>query len=255
MKLGLRISDLKGMKVKEKIDLAKECHLDAIELSAAELIDHEETKQWKKIAYENNLNITTAGVGINLTDYNKRDEVREKFKKIIEGAHIIGDIPLFSRTMVAPENIPESETWKYTAEFTREITEICSEENILFAIEIDHAPCFVHTLERFEKLYNLVDHTNLKLNFDPTNLHVNGSDPFDSINKWGHLFIGGHIKDGIFRTEARKEVPLGEGEIDYPSILSRLQERGIDLTFHFEHLTTAEQVKDAVERMNHILQK
>src|SRR5699024_2237450 len=255
MKLGLRISDLKNMEVKEKIDLAKECKLDAVELSASELIDHEETKKWKALAQDNGLKITTAGIGINLTDYEKRNEVRENLKKIIEGVHILGGIPLFSRTMIAPEGISEQDIWKYTAEFTREITETCSKEKIPFAIEIDHSPCFVHSLERFEKLYNLVDHTNLKLNFDPTNLHVNGSDPFDSINKWGHLFIGGHIKDGIFRTEARKEVPLGDGEIDYPAILDRLAERGIDLTFHFEHLSTAEEVKDAVKRMNYILNK
>lgn len=251
--MGLRISDLKEMSIKEKVDLAVECGMEAVELSAAELMNHRETKQWKEVTKENGLDITTAGIGIQLTDPNSRDEVREKIKRVIEGSHILGNIPVFSRTMTAPEGVSESETWKYTAEFTREVTERFAEEEIRFAIEIDHAPCFVHSLERFEKLYHLVDHVNLKLNFDPTNLHVNGSDPFDSINKWGHLFIGGHIKDGIFQTQARKEVPLGEGEIGYPAILSRLAERGIDLVFQFEHLSAADEVRRAVRSMNKIL--
>src|SRR5699024_12259835 len=131
-------------------------------------------------------------------------EIRENVNKLREQDKIREVIHIYRIRMIATEGRSEQDIWKYTAEITREITETCSKEKIPFAIEIDHSPCFVHSLERFEKLYNLVDHTNLKLNFDPTNLHVNGSDPFDSINKWGHLFIGGHIKDGIFRTEASK---------------------------------------------------
>src|SRR5699024_8680296 len=81
MKLGLRISDLRNMEIKEKIDLAKECKLGAVELSAAELIDHEETKKWKALEQDNGLKITTEGIGIKLTDHEKRNEERENKKR------------------------------------------------------------------------------------------------------------------------------------------------------------------------------
>ncbi|MFB5662534.1 sugar phosphate isomerase/epimerase family protein [Alteribacillus sp. HJP-4] len=253
MNFGLRISDIKYNSMDEIIQLAVDCNLQALELSAAELIDLKAAERWKKAAENYGLTITTAGIGIPLCNPSQLNDTRDKLKKIIEGALLIGNIPLFSRTLTAPEDAAPQDTWAYLAEFTREVTEVCADHGLPFAIEIDHAPCFVNTLERFEKLYRLVNHTNLKLNFDPTNLHVNGSDPFQAISEWGHLFIGGHIKDGIYRTDKRTEVPLGEGDINYNEIFKCLKERGIHITFHFEHLSTAEQVRHAVKVMNNKL--
>ncbi|MBM7572673.1 sugar phosphate isomerase/epimerase family protein [Aquibacillus albus] len=255
MKLGLRIPDIKNLSLEEKVDLAVECRLDAIELSASELMDHDITRRLKEYAEKRNITITSAGIGIDLCNPQSRDEVRENMKLILEGAKILGGIPLFSRTMVADEGVGQEETWKNVIEFTREITEICASENITFSIEIDHSPCFVHNLERFEKLYKKVNHVNLHLNFDPTNLLVNGSDPFESIEKWGHLFTGGHIKDGVFRTDKRSEVPLGQGEVDYLNIFKALEQRGIDLTFQFEHLQHPDEVKQAATYMHGLLGK
>jgi sugar phosphate isomerase/epimerase len=254
MKLGLRIPELKNLTLEEKVDLAGECRLDAVELSAAELIDHSETKRWKEYTTEKGIIITSAGIGIELCTPELKDQIKDRMKRILEGANLLGGIPLFSRTMFAPEGVPQSETWKHLIEFTREITEMAAQAGIKFAIEIDHAPCFVNTLERFEKLYHAVNHVNLHLNFDPTNLTVNGSDPFIAIEKWGHLFIGGHIKDGVYRTDKRSEVTLGEGEVDYLRIFDALEKRGIELTFQFEHLQEADQVRRATQYMHQLLQ-
>ncbi|WP_445492726.1 sugar phosphate isomerase/epimerase family protein [Niallia sp. 03133] len=251
-RLGLRISDLIGMDVKGKVDLADECQLKAIELSASELIDHKETILWKNYTQSKGIEITTAGIGISLCDPDQKEEVIEKTKKIIEGANLLGGISLFSRTMIAPEGIPQHVTWDYLSEFTYEITELCQKGNIKFAIEIDHAPCFVHTLERFEKLYNTVNHDNLYVNFDPTNLYVNGSDPITAIEKWSHRFIGAHFKDGIYQTKNKSEVPIGEGEVPYEKIFKKLAERNLSLTFQLEHIQDAERVKDAVRKVRNL---
>jgi sugar phosphate isomerase/epimerase len=253
MRLGLRIPELKNLSLEEKVDLAVECQLDAVELSAAELIDHTETKRWKEYTTEKGVVITSAGIGIDLCNPDLQDQVREKMKRILEGANLLGGIPLFSRTMFAPEGVKQAETWNYLIKFTREITELAADAGIKFAIEIDHAPCFVNTLERFEKLYHAVNHVNLHLNFDPTNLTVNGSDPYIAIEKWGHLFIGGHIKDGVYRTDKRSEVTLGEGEVDFLKIFDALKKRAIHLTFQFEHLQDADQVRRATKYMHELL--
>lgn len=68
---------------------------------------------------------------------------------------------------------------------------------------------------------------NLGVNLDPANLILYGkANPVDALDVFGQYVTGVHAKDGLYPTEGRQlghEVPLGEGKVNFPALLSRLK--------------------------------
>ena len=116
----------------------------------------------------------------------------------------------FTRVMWPAPGMPQAETWAACEEITRTVCERSAERGIRFALEAD-PPCFVHTLERVERLMELVDHPNFWLNYDPTNYYVVGSDPLLVIERYADRIINGHVKDAVYRADEKEERPVGEG--------------------------------------------
>jgi L-ribulose-5-phosphate 3-epimerase len=69
---------------------------------------------------------------------------------------------------------------------------------------------------------------NVGVNFDLANLILYGKgNPVDAIELFGPYIQGIHAKDGLFPTDPKelgKEVPLGQGKVDFPRIIQRLKE-------------------------------
>jgi L-ribulose-5-phosphate 3-epimerase len=69
---------------------------------------------------------------------------------------------------------------------------------------------------------------NVGVNFDLGNLILYGKgNPVDAIELFGPYIQGIHAKDGLFPTDPKelgKEVPLGQGKVDFPRIIQRLKE-------------------------------
>jgi sugar phosphate isomerase/epimerase len=68
---------------------------------------------------------------------------------------------------------------------------------------------------------------NLGINLDPANLVMYGkANPVDALDVFGKYVRGIHAKDGIYPTTGRtlgKEVALGEGKVDFPTLIGRLK--------------------------------
>jgi sugar phosphate isomerase/epimerase len=79
-------------------------------------------------------------------------------------------------------------------------------------------------------LLQAVDRPNLGINFDPANFVLYGTDePLEALEILGPYVRGVHCKDGMRpgrKGELGKEVPLGQGEVDYPQLLSKLRKIG-----------------------------
>jgi len=116
-----------------------------------------------------------------------------------------------------------------------------ADRGIRFGIECD-PHMFIDNLERVERLVHDVDQPNLRVNFDPTNYYVVGSDPVTVIARLGHLLENGHLKDGVYREGEKGERPLGQGEVPYPEIFAALESRGLDIPMHVEHVRTPDDV-------------
>jgi sugar phosphate isomerase/epimerase len=71
---------------------------------------------------------------------------------------------------------------------------------------------------------------NVGVNLDPANLVLYGkANPVDSLDVFGQYVEGMHAKDGLYPTNGRelgKEVPLGEGKVDFPVLIERLKGYG-----------------------------
>jgi sugar phosphate isomerase/epimerase len=73
---------------------------------------------------------------------------------------------------------------------------------------------------------------NVGVNLDPANLILYGkANPVDALDLIGEYVKGVHAKDGEYPTTGRqlgREKPLGEGRVDFPSLVAKLKALGYD---------------------------
>ena len=73
---------------------------------------------------------------------------------------------------------------------------------------------------------------NLGINLDPANLILYGKgNPIDALDVFGEFVRDIHGKDGFYPTDGKnlgKEVPIGEGKVNFPAFVARLKEIGYD---------------------------
>jgi sugar phosphate isomerase/epimerase len=71
---------------------------------------------------------------------------------------------------------------------------------------------------------------NSGVNFDAANLILYGkANPVDALDILGPLVEGVHAKDGLYPTNAHelgREVPIGQGKVNFPAFIKRLKEVG-----------------------------
>ena len=90
---------------------------------------------------------------------------------------------------------------------------------------------------------------NLGINLDPANLIMYGkANPVDALDVFGEYVRDVHAKDGCYPTDGRhlgKEMPLGEGKVDFPKFTEKLRAVGYDGTLTIEREISGEQqIKD-----------
>lgn len=77
-----------------------------------------------------------------------------------------------------------------------------------------------------------VDLPNLGVNLDPANLLMYGkANPVDALDVIGAFVRGVHAKDGEYPTDGRRlgvEKPLGEGRVNFPAFLAKLNKLSYD---------------------------
>jgi sugar phosphate isomerase/epimerase len=73
---------------------------------------------------------------------------------------------------------------------------------------------------------------NQFVNLDTANLILYGKgNPLDALEVIGKLVRGIHAKDGLFPTDPKKlgeEVPIGQGKVDFPTLIARLKKLSYD---------------------------
>ena len=99
---------------------------------------------------------------------------------------------------------------------------------------------------------------NVRVNFDPANFVLYGSDdPLHALNVLGDLIIGFHCKDGLPPEKDGQlghEVPLGEGRVDFPKLLAKLKALGYSgpLTIEREFVDEAQQERDVARARDYL---
>src|SRR5437016_2877965 len=121
-----------------------------------------------------------------------------------------------------PEN-PNDPVYKETIEAIREVVSYCKRNGQNFRYETGQETPI--TLVRAIQDVGL---DNQGVNFDVANLILYGkANPVDAAEIIGPYVQGVHAKDGLWPTGPRnlgKEVPIGQGKVDFPRVIRRLKE-------------------------------
>lgn len=102
------------------------------------------------------------------------------------------------------------------------------------------------------RIFEDIGEDNLGINLDPANLIMYGkANPVDALDVFGSYVRGIHGKDGRYPTDGRNlgaEVPLGEGKVNFPTLLKRLKEIGYDGSITIEReIDGDKQISDILE--------
>ena len=100
---------------------------------------------------------------------------------------------------------------------------------------------------------------NQGVNFDLANLILYGkANPVDAIELLGPYVQGIHAKDGVWPANPRelgKEVPIGQGKVDFPRIIGRLKEMNYRGAVTIERETAGPQQMEDVRGAKAYLEK
>ena len=159
---------------------------------------------------------------IGLVPRETRDARIAHIKKASDFAKQCGIAAVQTHCGFIPEN-PNDPVYKETVTVMREIATYCKHNGQDFRYETGQETPI--TLVRAIQDVGL---DNQGVNFDLANLILYGkANPVDAIELLGPYVQGIHAKDGLWPTNPRelgKEVPIGQGKVDFARIIARLKE-------------------------------
>ena len=123
-----------------------------------------------------------------------------------------------------PED-PNDPLYAGTLAALHQVVSVCREAGVDFCFETGQETpvTLLRTIERLGR-------DRLGVNLDTANLVLYGkANPLDALDVIGPLVKGVHAKDGLYPTngdELGKEVPIGQGKVDFPCVIARLKELG-----------------------------
>ncbi len=148
-----------------------------------------------------------------------------------------------------PEN-PNDPDFAGTVDALRQVVDVCGEVGIDFCFETGQETpvTLLRTIERLGA-------DNVGINLDTANLILYGkANPADALDVFGKYVRDVHAKDGLYPTcgdELGREVPLGQGSVDFPLVISKLKRLGYAGTLTIEREISGPQqiadIKSAVD--------
>ncbi len=152
-----------------------------------------------------------------------------------------------------PEN-PCTEQYHEVVCAIRSVAEKCKENDqyLLFETGQETPVTLRRTIED-------VGTDNLGINLDPANLILYGkANPVDALDVFGEYVRDVHAKDGCYPTNGRnlgKEMPLGEGKVNFPALVKRLKEVGYDGPLTIEREISGEEQARDIKKAKELLEE
>lgn len=167
----------------------------------------------------------------------------EALKRGAEFAHMLGLTDVTTHVGFIPEN-PSTTEYREVVIAIREVASHCRNLGLHFNFETGQETpiTLLRTIED-------VGTGNLGVNLDPANLLLYGkANPVDAVDIYQERIRGVHAKDGFYPTNGRqlgKEAPVGQGLVNFPALLAKLDKYGYRGTLTIEReISGPQQQKD-----------
>ncbi|MCM8764509.1 MAG: sugar phosphate isomerase/epimerase, partial [Candidatus Omnitrophica bacterium] len=155
-------------------------------------------------------------------------------KEVIDLAFDLGVKIITTHIGIVPDDRDAIE-WKLLLQSLPEVGDYAANKGILLATETGPEPA-----EILKKLLVELNNPGIMVNYDPANLvMVAGDDPVEGVYTLKDYIAHTHAKDGIKLPDENgkkrwKELPLGEGNVNFPEYLKAMKNIGFDGFFTIE---------------------
>lgn len=152
-------------------------------------------------------------------------EVRLDFlRRCVDIAAELGSEAVSFWSGVLREELPEPMAWKRLVDGCRGVCDYAATKDVRLAFEPEPG-MFIETMEEYGRLSGILDEPHFGLTIDVGHLHCLEEEPIPVyLRRWSQKLLNVHIED--MRRGVHEHLPFGEGEIDFPPVLSTLAEIG-----------------------------
>ena len=147
-----------------------------------------------------------------------------QYKKVSDFAKLAGIAAVQGHCGFIPED-PNEPLYREAVAAIRDVAQYCKANGQQFRCETGQETPI--TLVRAIRDVGL---DNVGVNFDVANVILYGkANPVDAVEIFAPYIQGIHAKDGLYPTDPQKlgrEVPIGEGKVDFPALIAKLKKIG-----------------------------
>lgn len=182
-------------------------------------------------------------------------------EKAIRFAAVIGPVPVNTDEGIRPPWLDDDECFQVMRYTLKKVLQIAERYSVYIAIEPHQS--ITKTTEGLLRVASLVSSPMLKVNYDTGNAYLSGSDPYEGLQAVLDRLVHLHAKDISFHqaTEEKGKVTgtpvgcaCGDGVIDWPRVISILQDGGYKGVLSVECGTT-KQAAASLKYLSGILQE
>ena len=205
-------------------------------------MDSSARREFKAFVADTGLVISAlcADRGLGFLDPKTNKDVVERSKECVDFAVDLGTNVLTTHVGTIPEDESRPE-WKIGIEALTELSSYAESRGVLFASET--GPESAETMKRF---LDKIPTKAIRVNYDPANLIMWGFEHLGGVDVLKDYIVHTHAKDGVLTDGKPQEVPLGEGSVDFPEYLARLDAAGYDGFLTIEREVGDDPVSDIV---------
>jgi L-ribulose-5-phosphate 3-epimerase len=140
--------------------------------------------------------------------------------------------------------VPEDErdpAWPALLSALEEVGAHAEARGVVFATETgpERGPVLARLIER-------LDTASVRVNFDPANFLIYGFDLWEAVESLKHYVVHSHAKDARRGAAGGrgKEVPLGQGDVDWPRYIKALRDVGYEGAYTIERESGPDPIGD-----------
>ncbi len=226
-RIGVMVESFR-LGVRGGIEKAAELGADGVQIyvtggeMAPGAMDRRAREEFRKYVADKGLVISAlcGDYGKGFTDEGRNAELVEKTKRCMDLAADLGTSVVTTHI----GHLPEDETDPRWQAAHRALSDLAAHgESIGVCFATETGPESPQHLLRFLRT---IPGSGARVNYDPANLVMNGYDQLGGVKILRDYIIHTHAKDGL--KGVMKEVPLGEGAVNFPEWISLLDEIGYD---------------------------